>query len=108
MVWPEDISLETLLILDTRGLPLHFRPARVQVLGSPLNQKEGQVRRGSKPEQEFNYQIRSDEYEGSPKPGWRQELQTQTRRWTCAEQQCLPGPIYRPRDRPALTATVPG
>lgn len=62
MVWPADISLETLPILDTRGLPLHFRPARVQVLGSPLNQKEGQARRGSKPEQEFNYQIRSDEY----------------------------------------------
>lgn len=61
MVWPEDISLETLAILDTRGLLQHFRPARVQVLGSLLNQKEGQASKGSKPKQEFNYQIRSDE-----------------------------------------------
>jgi hypothetical protein len=61
MVWPEDISLETLPILHTLGLPLHFRSAWVQVLGSPLNQREGRARKGSKPEQEFNDQIRSDE-----------------------------------------------
>lgn len=59
MVWPKDISLETLPVLDTQGAcRCTFRPARVQVPHS--TREKGKLGETPNPEQEFN-QIKSDE-----------------------------------------------